>query len=208
VDHRARNALAVVQALLALTPAEGEAAHRFAAAVTGRVAAMARAHALLSRERWRGAELRALLAEELAPYTLGWADRVRLEGPPLHLTLDAAQPFSMVLHELATNAAKYGALSVPSGRLDVGWEVPAEGGNGTLTLRWIETGAPPPPPTAARAAPVRQGFGSRLVERSLRQLGGDAAYEWRPEGLRCTLRVPAERLSGGATAQAAAAATE
>ncbi len=195
VDHRAKNALAVVQALLRLTPSDDAAVRRFAASMTGRVSAMARAHALLSQERWAGAELRALAGEELAPFAAGEPDRVRLDGPSLRLGADAAQSFSMVLHELATNAAKYGALSVPGGRLDLHWRV--EDG-GTLILRWTETGGPP-----LVAAPARSGFGSRLVGSSLRQIGGSERFDWRPEGLRCTLRVPVERL-GGAAAVAAA----
>lgn len=191
VDHRARNALAVVQSLLRLTPAKGDEAKRFAAAIADRVAAMARAHGLLSRERWVGAELRALAEEELAPYAEGAPHRVRLAGPPLRLTANAALSVSMVLHELATNAAKHGAFSTPGGQVEVTWTChPVDGG---LWLDWRESGGPPvstPPPSDGRSG----GFGSRLVARTARQLGGSIDFSWEPTGLRCTLRLPANRL--------------
>ena len=182
VDHRAKNTLAVVQALLVLTPTEGEAARRFAEAMGSRVAAMARAHTLLARERWVGAELRTLVQQELAPYVAERPQSVLLKGPALRLPAALAQPLSLVLHELATNAAKYGALSLPSGRVAVVWSILDE----ALELRWQETDGPPlvgPPP--------RTGFGSRLVDRTLRhQLRGTARFEWLPEGLLCVLTLP------------------
>ena len=187
VDHRAKNVLAVVQALLALTPTGSEDARRFAEAVGSRVAAMARAHALLARERWVGAELRTLVEEELAPYAADRNRAVVLEGPLLRLPAGLAQPLSLVLHELATNAAKYGALSLPQGRVKVVWS--SQGGQ--LCLLWQETGGPP-----LAGPPHRMGFGSRLVERTLRhQLRGRARFDWLPEGLHCTLTLP---LAGAA----------
>ncbi|WP_135468179.1 PAS domain S-box protein [Crenalkalicoccus roseus] len=186
VDHRARNVLAVVQSVLRLTRADDP--RRFAEAVEGRVAALARAHALLARESWRGAELRALAEEELAAYAARERERVRLEGPPVRLRADAVQPLSMALHELATNAAKHGALSRPEGRVVVSWSVEAEGG--VLRLRWQESGGPP-----VAAPPMRQGFGSRVLEGTVeRQLGGTARFAWSAEGMRCDLAIPASRL--------------
>ncbi len=182
VDHRAKNVLAVVQALLALTPAGSEDARRFAEAVGSRVTAMARAHALLARERWVGAELRTLVEEELAPYAAERPGSIRLDGPVLRLPSRLAQPLSLVLHELATNAAKYGALSVPDGHLVVTWRTSAEG----LVLDWHEAGGP-----VLAGAPARLGFGSRLVARTLRhQLRGRAEFLWHPEGLQCLLTLP------------------
>lgn len=188
VDHRARNALAVVQAMLRLTPAEGPEARRFAAALGGRVAAMARAHTLLSRDRWAGAELRELAGVELEPFAAAGPgeERVRLDGPPVLLVPEAAQPVGMVLHELATNAAKYGALSRPGGRVEVSWRGEPGGG---LLVEWRETGGPP-----LAAPPSRAGFGTRLVARTVRQLGGEAAMDWAPEGLRCSFTIPAGRF--------------
>jgi PAS domain S-box-containing protein len=206
VDHRARNALAVVGAMLRLTPAEGPEARRFAATLGGRVAAMARAHTLLSRDRWAGAGLRELAEVELAPYAGSGAgeERVRLDGPPVLLVPEAAQPVGMVLHELATNAVKYGALSRPEGRVEVSWRrVPAAAGpeGAGLLVEWRESGGP-----GLAAPPTRTGFGTRLVARTVRQLGGEAALDWSAEGLRCSFTIPAGRFQAAGTAERGAAA--
>ena len=206
VDHRARNALAVVGAMLRLTPAEGPEARRFAATLGGRVAAMARAHTLLSRDRWAGAELRELAEVELAPYAGaagGGEERVRLDGPPALLMPEAAQPVGMVLHELATNAAKYGALSRPDGRVDVSWRRSTGAGGGDLLVEWRESGGP-----QVAAPPTRTGFGTRLVARTVRQLGGEAALDWAADGLRCSFVIPAGRLQAAAPAAPRAAGRE
>jgi len=150
VDHRAKNALAVALSLVRLAPRDD--AGRFAAGVEGRIAAMARAHSLLAKERWGGADLRSLAEGELAAH----AGRVRFAGPPVRLAAEAAQPFAMLLHELATNAAKHGALSAPGGAVDLEWDLGGEGGG--LRLCWREAGGPP-----LAGAPARKGFGSRLV---------------------------------------------
>ncbi|MBK1658712.1 PAS domain S-box protein [Paracraurococcus ruber] len=182
VDHRAKNALAVVQSILTLTrtgdPAE------FKRAVLGRVAAMARAHTLLARERWNGADLRSLLEEELAPHRgAGATAGVTLSGPPTGLAPEAAQPVAMAVHELATNAAKYGALSVPGGTVAVSWQ--ADGATGGLLMRWREAGGPPVTP------PARRGFGTGLIENTVRrQLQGELALDWAPLGLDCSIRLP------------------
>ncbi len=187
VDHRAKNLLAVVQATLRLTPRHD--AEAYARAVEGRIAALARAQTLLAEDRWQGAELRAVLAAELEPFLGPGRGAAVLDGPALALPPEAVQPLAMAVHELATNAVKHGALSVPGGRLRIGWSVDAAG----LELRWAETGGP-----ALAGAPCRRGFGTRVLDGVIRgQLGGQAALDWRPEGLRCTLRVPAARLTGG-----------
>ena len=152
VDHRAKNALAVALSLVRLTRAEDP--RRFAEAVEGRIAALSHAHSLLASERWSGAGLRAVIQAELAPHVA--AGRILLRGPAVWLGPAAVQPVSMVLHELATNAAKYGALSLPGGRVEVRWgRDPADG---ALVLRWEESGGPPVP-----GAPRREGFGSGSV---------------------------------------------
>lgn len=191
VDHRAKNALAVVQSVVRLTRAND--ARAFAKAVEGRVAALARAHDLLARDRWTGAGLREIAEHELAAYRD--TGRRHLAGPPLRLTPEAAQPVAMVLHELATNAAKYGALSGTGGRVEVLWHLDPT--DGTLRLRWTERGGP-----TLEASPKRLGFGSRLVETTVRnQLGGTISFAWDRAGLRTDLTIAADRLAKDATSE-------
>jgi two-component sensor histidine kinase len=170
VDHRARNALTVVQAIVRLTEAATPAA--FKAVVQGRVEALARAQTSLARRKWEGAALRDVVEAELA--ALAFPGATRFDGPHTLLKAEHVEAMSMILHELATNAAKYGALSSPEGMVTVGW---AETDPGRLTLTWREEGGP------AAAAPTRNGSGSRLIRRLARQLGGEARYDWRPQGL-------------------------
>jgi PAS domain S-box-containing protein len=178
VDHRARNALAVTQSIVRLTKATNVKA--YVAAVEGRIGALSRAHTLLSESRWQGADLVKLVDEELSPYRTS-LDKVVADGPHVSLRPVTAQILALVLHELATNAAKYGALSSAAGRIELAWEVAA----GALNLRWSEIGGP-----QARA-PEQQGFGTKIIAASVAsQLGGEAQFDWRPEGLRCTLAVP------------------
>ena len=183
VDHRARNALAVVRALLQLSPRD-QAPAEFARTLDGRIAAMARAHALLAAERWQGASLDGLLGQELSAFAEAEAaQRVQLSGPPVLLKAEIAQPLSLVLHELATNAAKYGALSREAGLLRVDWVL---GADDLLHLRWSERGGP-----SLDGPPARRGFGSKLVERVTRaQLHGTVTFDWGVEGLEVLLAVP------------------
>jgi len=177
VDHRARNALAVIQSIVALTPTDDSA--RFTEAIKGRIRAMAMAHNLLSESRWRGADLLNLVNDELAPYAQG--DRIGVSGLAVSIAPTVAQNLALVLHELATNAAKYGALSKQRGRLDVSWLVE----DNQLRIDWLEECA------EDVVRPSKSGFGSKLIEVSVRsQLGGQLTREWRPNGLRCTLILP------------------
>lgn len=195
VDHRAKNVLAVVQSILRLTRADSPAA--YASAVSGRIEALARAHGLLSRGGWAGTDLGSLLAQEFAPYAGGAAPaesapRWATAGPCLSLRPEAVQPLAMALHELTTNSAKYGALSVPEGGVRISWTLaPREaGGPPWLLLDWEEAGGPP-----VAGAPARAGFGSRVVRQTVeRQLGGAVGFEWEPEGLRCRLAFPADKV--------------
>jgi PAS domain S-box-containing protein len=188
VDHRAKNALAVVQAALRLTPKDDAAA--YAAAVEGRVAALARAHTLLAEARWSGADLRALAQAEMGAFLPG----TTLDGPPVTLSPAAAQAFSMALHELATNATKHGALSVLGGRVKLAWSV--DSAAGLLRLRWSEHDGPP-----IQAPPERRGFGTRVIEATIRnQLGGSVTRSWRPTGLVGELDVPLARAVAGGEA--------
>lgn len=201
VDHRAKNALTMVQSVLRLTRAEDPRA--FVQAVEGRIASLARAQGLLAEVRWAGVELGALLAAELAAFlppsgAVGDAPGLHLDGPPVMLAPPAAQPIAMIAHELATNATKYGALSARGGRVRLAWAMDRAAGR--LGLRWEETGGPP-----IAGAPARRGFGTRVVERLVvGQLGGRVTRDWRAEGLDCRILLPLERIVTEDAAEAAA----
>jgi PAS domain S-box-containing protein len=179
VDHRAKNALALVQSILRLTRAKTLPA--YVTSVEGRIKALSRAHAILSQSRWHGADLHGLVDEELAPYRVGHAGRIKTSGPEVLLQPGSAQTLALALHELATNAAKYGALSSESGQLKLSWTLM----DGKLGLDWSESGGPITKPPSA------EGFGTRIITASIeRQLFGHVAFDWRPDGLRCMISVP------------------
>ena len=173
-EHRTKNILATVQAAVHLTHAENVA--EFKKSIEGRIQALANVHRLFVELRWAGAELRDLVTQELAPYRRGDGTRVNIEGPNLLLEPNAAQTIAVVCHELATNAAKYGALSVADGRIAVAWTSTSEG---RLVLRWNETGGPPV------TKPTHEGFGTRVVGKMVQQSKGEVRFDWRPEGLAC-----------------------
>jgi two-component sensor histidine kinase/CheY-like chemotaxis protein len=184
VDHRAKNALALVQSIVRLTRANDIAA--YTTAVEGRIRALSRAHTILSQSRWQGADMRGLVDEELAPYRTGETAKVETSGPNVSLQPAAAQSLALALHELVTNAAKYGALSSLSGKVHLAWEL----NPGTLVLKWTETGGP------MTQAPSSPGFGTRIITASIEgQLAGQTVFDWRPEGLQCTLSVPREDMT-------------
>ena len=136
VDHRAKNAMAIVQSIVRLTKADSIS--EYANVIEGRIKALSRAHALLSDTRWQGAEMAKLVEEELAPYRSGHADRIRIAGPKVVLEPTTAQTLALALHELSTNAVKYGSLSQASGRLELNWDVlPDE-----IVVTWRESGGP------------------------------------------------------------------
>jgi PAS domain S-box-containing protein len=199
VDHRAKNALALVQSIVRLTRANTIEA--YTGSVEGRIRALSRAHAILSHSRWQGADMRGLVDEELAPYRTGDLSRIIATGPNVSLPPAAAQSLALALHELVTNAAKYGALSSTAGQVHLNWEM----NPGVLVLRWTETGGP------AAIPPASPGFGTRIITAGIEgQLGGRAAFDWRPEGLQCVLTVPREEMlragNGGGPARANAEA--
>jgi len=179
VDHRAKNALAVMQAIVSLTQADS--IEQFVAAIEGRIQALARVHSLLSESRWSGADIMELIREELAPYGATNTDRIRISENHLSLSPATAQALALALHELATNAAKYGALSLPSGSVEVAWQLKPS----KLELRWSERGGP----AVEQAEPG--GFGIRVITASVEsQLGGTVEFDWRHDGLHCTICVP------------------
>ncbi len=189
LDHRAKNALAVVQAAVRLTPRDDPEA--YARAIEGRVRALARAHGMLAEGFWAGADLRALAEGELAPFLpqpgAAGVTRAMVSGPSVRLGPGAAQAVSMALHELATNATKHGALSVPGGSVALSWTEDRTAR--LLSIRWEERGGP-----ALAGPPQRRGFGTRVLESTIRgQLGGAVRQRWAPEGLVCELDLPLDR---------------
>lgn len=189
VDHRARNALAVVQATLRLSRAD--TLPGFVQSLEGRVAALARAQSRLAAAAWKGIELGTLLEEEIGAAARGIpkvAERIDLLGPRLVLAAEIAQPISLMIHELTANAMQHGALSQPGGRITVEWR--ADAAQGMLRLRWQEQGGP-----AAGPEEPRSGFGLRMIEATLRnQLSGRYQFEWREEGLLLSAWLPLARI--------------
>jgi PAS domain S-box-containing protein len=197
LDHRVKNTLAMIQSMAAHTRNHDGSVGGFLQAFRGRLHAMAHAHGLLSRSRWAGAALTELVGRVLEPYA---GATVAVAGPQLTVKPKAALALSMALHELATNAVKYGALSVTDGRVDVHWQREGSGSGAPLVLTWRETGGPPP-----TRVPDRRGFGSELIERSLRyELGGEAELSFGPDGLVCRIVVPADELASPGPAEPSA----
>ena len=179
VDHRARNVVAVVQSIMRLTRADS--IDDYIGALDGRIGALSNAHRLLAGSRWEGADLNRLAEEEFAPYRAAGNERVVARGPNVLLPPATAQTIALALHELATNAGKYGALSTEAGRVELTWGTEP----GELELVWTESGGPEITP------PSRRGYGSRAIIAGIeRQLGGIVNFDWQASGLRCTLYVP------------------
>jgi len=187
VDHRARNALAVVQAIVRMSRAP--TMETYAARVEGRVRALSLSHDLLSQSRWQGADIAKLIREETEPYQTEGISRVRLDGPSILLPPDNAQTIALAIHELATNAAKYGALSSEGGSVDVRWQL----ADGNIRLVWQESGGP------VVIKPEKRGFGTKIIDASINaRSGGSAKFEWRSDGLFCELIWPHAKRNGHA----------
>jgi PAS domain S-box-containing protein len=174
-EHRSKNLLASVQATVMLS--QSDTPKGLKQVIEGRIQALASVHSLFVATRWTGAELSAIATRELAPYSGRSERRVRIDGPQVLLAPNAAQSIAVALHELATNAAKYGALSSADGRVALEWTHT----DGRLNLRWTETGGP------AVQSPTRQGFGGRIITQMIDQLDGNARFDWRTEGLICEI---------------------
>jgi two-component sensor histidine kinase/CheY-like chemotaxis protein len=178
VDHRAKNALALAQSIVRLTRAQDMSA--YVRAVEGRISALARIHTILSLSSWQGAKIKRLVDEELTPYFV--TGQIKVRGSEIQLEPTTAQTLALAFHELLTNSAKYGALSAESGRISIAWEIQEDD---VLALVWEETGGP------VVHKPASRGFGTRSVIASIEsQLGGQALFDWRSEGLICRLLVP------------------
>jgi len=186
LNHRVKNTLATVQSLVMQTLRNTERSADARSLIDARLTALARAHDLLTAENWEGAYLREVVERALMAFTAG--ARVEVGGPVVRLTPKQALALSIALHELATNAAKYGALSNEAGRVALKWELRGEMGNQVLHLNWRESGGPSVSP------PTRVGFGSRLIERNLAyELGGEARIDYLPEGVEANISTPVER---------------
>jgi PAS domain S-box-containing protein len=182
VDHRARNTLAVIQSIIRLTRAK--TVKDYVHGIEGRIKALARAHTLLSDSRWNGADLATLVTDELAPYRSG--DRIQCQGPDVSLQPATAQGLALALHELATNAAKHGALSTPGGRIQLDWDLKSD----VLTFTWAERDGP------RIAAPSVRNFGLKVITASIeQQLCGKAEFNWDPQGLCCVFSIPRSELA-------------
>jgi PAS domain S-box-containing protein len=182
VDHRARNALALVQSIIRLT--RSDSLSNYKSTIEGRIRALSVAHAILSKTRWEGADFRGILEEEFAPYSAS-SEKISVKGPNVTLSPPAAQTVALTFHELTTNAAKYGALGATSGHLEVSWEIKDE----NLVVYWREFDGP------KIQIPSYQGFGTKIINESvIRQLGGKVAYDWASDGLRCVLSIPSDKI--------------
>jgi PAS domain S-box-containing protein len=180
VDHRSTNLLTIVQSLIRLT--KGKTIEDYREAIESRLTALASANRLAAAARWQNVTLDSLVEVELGPF----ADRqVRVQGPGIELSPQSAQSLGMLIHELCTNAVKYGALSSEAGRVEIGWAVDD---NQILKFEWREHCARPV------IEPVRKNIGNAVMLGAVRQLRGEIFREWRKEGLRCTLLCNVKRL--------------
>src|SRR6266403_2818752 len=177
-EHRTKNILATVLATVRLS--HSDTSDNLKQLIEGRISALANVHTLFVESRWAGAELHRLVTQELSPYS-GERARVRIDGPAVMLEPSAAQAIAISLHELATNAAKYGTLSAAGGHVEIAWSPTADG---RLSVRWFESGGPTVTP------PTHRGFGTRIMENMIGQLRGEVRFDWRDKGLTCEIILP------------------
>jgi two-component sensor histidine kinase len=187
LNHRVKNTLAVVQAVALQTLRHSGTPAEVQSALMARLTALARSHDLLRQGEWEGASLPEIVGQSLAPYAAAVGEgRVVMTGPPVRLPSSAVLTANLAFHELATNAAKHGSLSVPEGRVEVGWAIDGRQGEASaVEIVWRECGGPPVRP------PERRGFGSRLIESGLaREFGAEVQLDFAPEGVECHIRLP------------------
>lgn len=178
-EHRTKNVLQAVQTVVHLS--QGRTPEDLKRAIEGRIQALANAHGLFAQTRWLGADLATLTRQELAPYLEHDRPRARVDGPHVPVHPRVAQAIAIVLHELTTNAAKYGALSVVDGHVEITW---VRRSQDRLSLKWTETGGP------LIAPPTRLGFGTHVMETLIKlDLGGQLRFDWRAEGLVCDIEI-------------------
>jgi PAS domain S-box-containing protein len=192
LNHRVKNTLATIQSLAMQTLRDNVEPRQARALFDARLIALSNAHDILTRESWEGAFLAEIIDEAVAPHCGSGKDRFEFEGPKVWLSPKHALAMTMALHELCTNAAKYGALSNDIGQVRIEWFVTGLNGGPRLRMRWIETGGP------EVRKPERRGFGSRLIERGLSQdLGGEVRIDFLPTGVICTISAPLDSATGG-----------
>jgi PAS domain S-box-containing protein len=186
LTHRSKNLLTVIQAIMRQTASNSSSLEDFETRFAARLQSLAGSHDLLVREDWQGASMRELVQSQLGHYNDRGEQQIELSGERLQIQPDAAQHIGMALHELATNAAKYGALSTPEGKVHISWDTSsASDGTSMCHLTWEESGGPPV------ERPSRRGFGRVVIERTVaRALRGEVRVDYAPTGLRWTLEFP------------------
>jgi PAS domain S-box-containing protein len=187
LNHRVKNSLAVVQSIASQTVRASTSLADFEESLIGRIRALADTHTLLIESDWRSADIRRVVHEAIRPYQRARRENVDIAGPGLALTPSASLALSMVLHELTTNAVKYGALSAPGGKVTVRWQLAGKGGS-ELLLRWVESGVP------KVVKPARIGFGNQLIDFTIRhEFGGTATIDYPKTGVICQISIPWEK---------------
>jgi PAS domain S-box-containing protein len=182
LNHRVRNTLAIVNAIATQTLKHTRSIQEFQAAFGGRIMALAKTHTLLATSKWSASTLHDLIVQQLEPFAKDRMESLAVAGPTLLVNPKQALTLSLVIHELAANAAKYGALSLPTGRIEVRWQIEPDR---KLRLTWRELDGPPVAP------PTRRGFGTQLIEFNIaHEFGGEASFDYRPEGVQCVLTIP------------------
>lgn len=191
LNHRVKNTLATVQSFAVQTLRNAPTIAEGRKAFEARLIALSKTHDVLTRQHWEGADVREMVEQAIAVHRAPGPSRFRVSGPGLMLQPKAALALSLALHELATNAAKYGALSTPAGMIDIEWQITPD--RKRFRLRWAETGGPQVSP------PQRRGFGSRLVERGLAQdIGGDVRLDFTLDGVMCSVDAPLHEVASAA----------
>ena len=189
LNHRVKNTLATVQSIVRQTLGTATGLEDGAASIESRLFALSRAHDVLTRENWHSADVRDIVAGAIAPYDTGAGSRFDVEGPPCRVNPKRALALAMALHELGTNAVKYGALSNGEGRVRIAWDCEQSGDAEMMVFSWREAGGPQVSP------PGRRGFGSRLLERGLRNdLGGDVRLHYGPAGVEFSATAPLDTV--------------
>jgi two-component system CheB/CheR fusion protein len=183
LQHRVKNTLATVASIVNQTVGTKASRSDLVDTLKNRIGSLAATHNLLTTEDWRDASLQKILDAELTPFY--HHDRISLSGPDARLPPKHALTLTLTLHELATNAAKYGALAHADGRLSIDWMVSVDGAGRRLVLKWVESGVP------SIAADAKESFGTRLIKNAVvHDLQGHCDYELRPSGLECTIDIP------------------